>query len=359
MELKKHIAVLCDYHLLPDRIGGMDHFFWAFQEKCNDNNVSVDWFFPNRTDIIEYSEFKINVSEDESVEDYFLNFLQNEKIKYSHIFTHFLELCTPFYKKVKNISGAKIIAIDHNPRPLGGFPLKKRLKKRIKGILYGKYIDLFVGVSDYTSREIVKDFGKHLSERTITVYNGITTENIKKRKLRDYKNPTFLVASHLRESKGIQDLISAVSLLSSKDIAKLKIDIYGDGPFRNDLVKQIDANNLQKVFTFMGSVDNLNQIYCQYDYMLQPTHMECFSLSVLESLAANVPVITTAVGGNKEVVLNGYNGFIFPAKGIKSCASIISRILNESLIISENTYPKVEEEFSIKTMVKNHFKLSQ
>ena len=32
--------------------------------------------------------------------------------------------------------------------------------------------------------------------------------------------------------------------------------------------------------------------------------MECFSLSILESLAANIPVITTPVGGNLEVVTN-------------------------------------------------------
>ena len=48
--------------------------------------------------------------------------------------------------------------------------------------------------------------------------------------------------------------------------------------------------------------------------MLQPTHMECFSLSILESFAANVPVITTNVGGNKEVIDEGENGYIFKAK---------------------------------------------
>ena len=359
MELKKHIAVLCDYRLLPDRIGGMDHFFWAFQKKCDKDNVTVDWFFPNTTDIKEYSEFKINASEEESIEAYFLKFLHNENTKYTHIFTHFLELCTPFFKAVKSLSGAKIIAIDHNPRPLEGYPIKKRLKKRVKGLLYGKYIDLFVGVSKYTSNEIINDFGKHLTNKTITVYNGVNIQNIEKRKVRNHENPIFLVASHLRKSKGIQDLISAVEFLDTKDTAKLKIDIYGDGPFRNDLEKQIEVNSLQKVFTFMGSIDNLNQIYCQYDYMLQPTHMECFSLSILESLAANVPVVTTAVGGNEEVVVNNENGFIFPAQSIKSCASIIAGILNGSLIISENTACKIEEEFSIETMVKNHFKLLQ
>jgi glycosyltransferase involved in cell wall biosynthesis len=52
----------------------------------------------------------------------------------------------------------------------------------------------------------------------------------------------------------------------------------------------------------MGSTANLSELYCN-DYMVQPTHMECFSLSILESLSANVPVITTN-GGNEEVIIN-------------------------------------------------------
>ena len=39
--------------------------------------------------------------------------------------------------------------------------------------------------------------------------------------------------------------------------------------------------------------------------------MECFSLSILESLSANIPVITTTVGGNLEVVTHEENGFIY------------------------------------------------
>jgi glycosyltransferase involved in cell wall biosynthesis len=53
----------------------------------------------------------------------------------------------------------------------------------------------------------------------------------------------------------------------------------------------------------MGSTANLSELYCRYDYMF-PSHMECFSLSILESLSANVPVITTNVGGNEEVIIN-------------------------------------------------------
>ena len=38
MESRK-IAVLCNYELLPERVGGMDCFFWQFDEKCKEKII--------------------------------------------------------------------------------------------------------------------------------------------------------------------------------------------------------------------------------------------------------------------------------------------------------------------------------
>jgi hypothetical protein len=92
-----------------------------------------------------------------------------------------LELCTPFFYKVKQLSKAKIIAVDHNPRPLDGYPFEKRIKKRMKGLLFGRYIDVFIGVSEYTVNELLKDFGKQIKSKSQVVYNGINTLEIEER----------------------------------------------------------------------------------------------------------------------------------------------------------------------------------
>ena len=84
--------------------------------------------------------------------------------------------------------------------------------------------------------------------------------------------------------------------------------------------------------------------------------MECFSLSILESLAANVPVITTPVGGNLEVISNGVNGFIHEVSDVKALSLIIRNIISKELTINNATRPLIENKFSIDTMVKNHIK---
>lgn len=355
--MNKKIAIICNYQLLPERVGGMDYFFWDFDKKCKENNIQADWFFPNYSDHGGYSNLAIYSDESKSVENNFLDFYEENKPAYSNIITHFVELCAPFFQKTKKILGAKIIAVDHNPRPLNGYPFKKKINKKIKGFLYSKYIDVFIGVSDYTVNEILKDFGSHLKSKTKTIYNGVILEAILVREIRNVVKPHFLVASHLRESKGIQDLIEAVNNLPSTIRNEIKIDIYGDGPYKEQLTEKIKHYKLEERFAFMGSKPNLNEIFYQYDYMLQPTHMECFSLSILESLAANVPVITTNVGGNKEAITNAENGYILKAKDFKALSKILEDLYLGNKKISINTRELIANSFSLPKMVEDHFQL--
>ncbi|WP_026706185.1 glycosyltransferase family 4 protein [Flavobacterium soli] len=354
---KKKIAVICNYELLPTRVGGMDYFFWEFDKQCKLQGFEIDWFFPNSSNHGEYSQLHIFSSTTLSLEHFFLNHLINVANDYTHVFTHFLELCTSFFSKVKQKSTATVIAVDHNPRPLDGYKGHKKIKKRVKGLLFSRYIDLFVGVSNYTVQELINDFGSQLKNKTMTLYNGIDIEDIQVRQDRNKRHPTFLTASHLRYSKGIQDLIDAVYLLPDSIKSEIRIDVYGDGPYRTGLEMQVKRLALEKCFQFMGSSPKLKSIYCHYDYMLQPTHMECFSLSILESLAANVPVVTTNVGGNEEAIANDENGFIFQPKNVEVLKDVLLSLWKGEMKIERNTRILIEEKFTINKMVSNYMQI--
>ncbi len=355
--IDRKIAVLCNYELLPERIGGMDYFFWEFDKKCKLINIQVDWFFPNGATHGAYRSMTIKYDPGKSIEGLFLENLNQTENQYTYIITHFLELCTPFFYKLKQLSKAKIIAVDHNPRPLEGYPFEKRIKKRIKGLLFSRYIDSFIGVSEYTVKELIKDFRKQIRPKTQVIYNGINTHEIEERKTRLIVKPTFLVASHLRFSKGIQDLIQAVALLPEPIKNEIKIDIFGDGPYRTQLETLVQQLKLEHSFNFKGSSAELKSLYCLYDYMLQPTYMECFSLSILESLAANVPVITTNVGGNEEAIKNMENGFIFEARNIQQLTNLLQEVYLGNKKITANTRKLIEERFTIDKMVNEYLKL--
>lgn len=352
------IAVICNYKLLPNRVGGMDYFFWEFDKKCKINKIHIDWFFPNISTHGNYHELEIlHPRKNQNLTNFVLERIEQSKKEYTHVVTHFVELCTSFFYDLRKITSAQIIAVDHNPRPLHGYPLKKRLKKRLKGWLFSKNIHHFIGVSQYTVNQILKDFGSSVNNKTSVIYNGVIINNIQVRAKRKTKYPGFLVASHLRESKGIQDLIEAVSILPESMKTDLNIDVYGDGPYKEKLKEKVKKNNLEQVFQFKGSVSNLNEVYCKYDYMLLPSHMECFSLAILESLAANVPVIASNVGGNEEAITHGKNGYIFKAQNIDELSRLIEEVHLGTKRITRNTRTEIEKLYSLNKMVNEHFKL--
>ena len=356
MDRSKRIAVICDYRLDPNRIGGMDRFFRAYNQELLQKGHKLIWFFSGGEKYEFYSGFELIIAKKgQSLEDLVLNHLKADN-SFNLFVTHFLPLCTAFFKRLKQLNESYIIAVDHNPRPPQGFPLKKRIKNKIKGRLYSQYIDLFIGVSKYTANCILRDYGNSLKNKTKVVYNGIDTSIYLKRNNNNNQGK-FIVASHLRKSKGIQDLIEAVNLLPAEKKQLIKIDIFGEGPLEVPLKSQVNKYKLEEQIAFKGSSSRLPELFQHYSFLLQPTYMECFSLSILESLAANVPVITTPVGGNPEIITPGENGYFFEPGDINELRDLLGKTLEDELDIQKNLNLLIEEDFSLQQMLRQHIKL--
>lgn len=354
----KKIAVVCNYNLLPERIGGMDYFFWNFDKKCKEKGIQIDWFFPNESRHEGYAELTIISSKHQNIEKFFLKYCLENRPIYTHVFTHFVELCTPIFKKLKEETKAKIIAVDHNPRPIDGYPVKIKIKKRIKGWLYVKYIDVFVGVSEYSKQHIIRDFGSTSGKNTIVIFNGIEIEKFKQKSNFEFTGK-FVIASHLRHEKGIQDLIIATNELVKEDDYHFTIDIFGSGNYEGTLQEMIDHYKLQNYFKFKGSVTDLHKRLAAYDYLIHPSHGETFCYSIIESLLANLPVITTKNEGNVlGMVKDKENGFLFDRGDTTELKNILKNILNQKIQIKDCTeLNKAVQVFSLKKMVENYINL--
>lgn len=357
----KKIAVVCNYQIKENRIGSMDRFFLAFNSACKKKGFSIDWYFPKSKKIELYKDFELFTDQKSNVEALFFNQITKSNKDYDFVFTHFVEFYTPFYKKLKKIISSEVIAVDHMSRPLNGFSFKKKIKRKIKYIFNRKHIDKIVAVSQYIKNQNLKDYSRFLKNKIEVIYNGIDIE------LYNYSNKTspkesdkfkFIVVSHLVHEKGIQDLIGALKKFDKELLKKIKIDIYGEGVYKKELLKLVVKYSLEDVIYFKGSIHNVYNMYKNYDFMIQPTYMEAFSLSILESLCSNVPVITTKVGGNTEIIEYGINGFLFTPKNIKELRDIIIKVCNGSLTLEKDEfYSKIHENYTLENMVNNYLKL--
>ena len=355
----KHTAVISNHILSPDRIGGMEYFYKKFDNDVKDNGVNIDWYFTKYNGFSYLKDLHIFSADGNSVEEEFLK-ISNEQAKhYEVIYTHFTALCSPYYKKIADrFPKAKIIAVDHNPRPIGGFSTTKKIKNLLKSLLYSRYIDVFIAVSEYSKKHLIKDFTPIIKKKIKVIFNGIDTQKYLIKE--DFSGTShFIVTSHLRKIKGIQDIIEATNLLSKESKEKIRISIYGEGEYEDVLKNMVSNYQLESQIVFKGSVNDLYLKYAHYDYLLHASYGETFCYSVVESLISHLPVVTTNKHGNVlELVKNNENGFLFDAGDVIKLSEIIENILSAQIQIKKEGFnTALASSMSADNMVAGYLKL--
>lgn len=84
----------------------------------------------------------------------------------------------------------------------------------------------------------------------------------------------------------------------------------GNGPEKENLLKYVDANQLQDHVRFFGYMDNPYPIMKMADFLVCSSKYEGYSTVVIESMILGVPVITVNCGGMKEILGNSEFGMI-------------------------------------------------
>ena len=87
---------------------------------------------------------------------------------------------------------------------------------------------------------------------------------------------------------------------------------------------------------------------------------EALSGSIRESLASGVPVVASDIGGNGEIVKDGYNGFLFKPADYEELAKKIEILLKNDDIrksFSQNALKTIEDKFTLDRMVDDTLKL--
>jgi glycosyltransferase involved in cell wall biosynthesis len=99
----------------------------------------------------------------------------------------------------------------------------------------------------------------------------------------------------LRIQKNHKFLLEAFKKLVDEDF---ELDIYGEGPLDKELQHLIDQNNLK--VNLKGEVHNLEGLINQYDLFVMSSTFEGFSLSVLEAMAMEMPLLLSDIKSFRE-----------------------------------------------------------
>jgi glycosyltransferase involved in cell wall biosynthesis len=141
-----------------------------------------------------------------------------------------------------------------------------------------------------------------------------------------------LAVGRLIEKKGLADLVVACGLLADRG-ARLRLEIVGEGPLRHALAET--AARAGSPVRFRGALPQEEvlelyrraAVFCLPCVVASTGDRDGLPTSVLEAMALGVPVVTTAVSGLRELVVDGHTGLVVPEHDPRALADAIGRLL--------------------------------
>lgn len=146
--------------------------------------------------------------------------------------------------------------------------------------------------------------------RILVIPNGIDVSSFP---LREYSSRPRRVAmvACLREEKRIDVLIAAVPRILERH-PDAEFMIVGEGQCRAGLTAQAQSLGVADRVRFLGHRDDVPAVLAEADLFVLPSRSEAFPNSVMEAMAAGLPVVGSAVGGIPELVDDGRTGYLVP-----------------------------------------------
>ena len=108
---------------------------------------------------------------------------------------------------------------------------------------------------------------------------------------------------------------------------QIKLLLAGCGEDHDKLLKLTVDLKIDKITHFLGQRQDIPQLLNISNALVLPSLYEGLHLCVLEAMATGKPVIVTDVGGNREIVEDGRNGFIIPPKDVPILSESIRRLV--------------------------------
>jgi glycosyltransferase involved in cell wall biosynthesis len=196
--------------------------------------------------------------------------------------------------------------------------------------------DVVVTVCDAFARDLTK-VARVPTEKIRVQHNSIrpapppAVEDVRAWRERLRVSPderVLLSIGRLSKEKAHGDLLEAFKHLSeaNRDL-NVKLLIVGEGPEREKLMAAARSTGISERVVFTGQVKNVQPFYAIADVFVLSSHSEGSPNVLLEAMAANVPVVATAVGGVPEMVKNEESALLVPPMNPAAMAAAVSSLI--------------------------------
>lgn len=261
--------------------------------------------------------------------------------------------------KLNNYS-IQLISTQHGmPEPIHD---KYKLLKNFALIKYNnyiisKYFRYLVAVSEDIRNILINNIG-FSSEKIYLIHNGV---NIVDRNSFLKDKEAFVIGSAGRLSP-IKDYPLMVEI--AREVIKItdtvRFELAGDGPEKNRINELIRLYNIEKYFTLRGFIDNMEDFYNDLDLYICTSFHEGLPMSILEAMSYKLPIIAANIGGLKELIQDGDQGYLIDGRNPKNYAEKCIALYNDHDLykaMSLSSQGKINKYYSCNSMAEKYYRM--
>lgn len=164
--------------------------------------------------------------------------------------------------------------------------------------------------------------------------------------------------------------LQGLKYVSERTGKKIRGFIIGDGESREEIEQQArdmdipfavdDFGKSAALLTFTSWIKDVDVAYAGLDIVTLTSFNEGTPVSLIEAQAANKPIVSTAVGGIKDVVIEGKSALLCPSDDAEAFGGQLLKLVEHETLISTmgaNAYEFVNERYNYKRLVRDVMQL--
>ncbi len=207
-------------------------------------------------------------------------------------------------------------------------------------------------------------------ERLGLIYNGIDlspfVKKITRKELLPAQNVNdatlvFVIVANLIHYKGHANLLRAFGKVQARLPKNWVLLCVGrDDGIGDELMARARENRIFRNVRWLGPRSDTAQLLMASDIGLLCSDEEGFSNSLLEGMAAGLPMVVTDVGGNAEAVVDGETGFVVPSRDPERLGEAILKLVEDPELcrrMGEKGRERIKKKFSVETCVQAYEQL--
>ncbi|MDD2671887.1 MAG: glycosyltransferase [Syntrophales bacterium] len=259
------------------------------------------------------------------------------------------------------VSGARcIVHTEHGKEPESS---QSKVRASAEKFLIGKTTRI-VTVSEQLRKDLILEYDLPAG-RIKVILNGINAERFRRPECREktrlsmgIENGGVLIGhiARLVPLKNQKFLITIFGELK-KIHPEVRLAIAGGGPLMNELRSFAEKERLSGDVLFLGERRDIPEILSALDLFILPSLTEGISITLLEAMAAGVPVVASRVGGNEEIIEHGRSGILISPDEPRAWIEHIGMLLrneSERIRLAEAAGGTVRKRFSTSAMAEEY-----